>query len=303
MRRVTKVLFPAAVAVSAAALAMVTVEPSALAAQGMTVIAGSSTSANNNVAANEALVTYFYDQLFNDNNYSVLSLLSPDFIQHNPTVANGAAALEAFVQSMRVKYPDNHNTIVQVTGQGDLVMIQHHAISVPGTEGTAIIDIFRVSDGKIAEHWDDLQAVPATTASGNDMFSSLVPVGNSTTQQSEAVVLSYFNSLMRNKNLSAVDCFVSPSLVQHDPALPDGSAAVKAAYAADFLANPQLTVSSLMVVADGDLVTLRYHLQNNPQDLGEAVTEIFRVDNGKIVEHWSVEQAVPATSANDNTMF
>ncbi|SKW40691.1 Uncharacterised protein [Mycobacteroides abscessus subsp. massiliense] len=54
---------------------------------------------------------------------------------------------------------------------------------------------------------------------------------------------------------------------------------------------------------DGDLVYLHVHSTNDPQDRGQAVVDIFRVDGGKIVEHWDVIQDVPAESANGNTMF
>jgi len=57
------------------------------------------------------------------------------------------------------------------------------------------------------------------------------------------------------------------------------------------------------VIADGDLVVLHVHSTQNTQDCGEAVVDIFRVEQGKIVEHWDAVQSVPAESANSNTMF
>lgn len=56
-------------------------------------------------------------------------------------------------------------------------------------------------------------------------------------------------------------------------------------------------------VAEGNLVFLHVHSTMNPQDRGVAIIDIFRVENGKIVEHWDVRQSVPETSANQNTMF
>ncbi|WP_342791211.1 nuclear transport factor 2 family protein [Streptomyces montanus] len=56
-------------------------------------------------------------------------------------------------------------------------------------------------------------------------------------------------------------------------------------------------------LADGDLVMLHSHVTTSPTDRGTAAADILRLKNGKIVEHWDVLQAVPETSANDNTMF
>jgi predicted SnoaL-like aldol condensation-catalyzing enzyme len=253
---------------------------------------------------NKMMVTNFYNQLFNESNYSVIDTnLDPSYVQHNPTVADGQEALKQFVMMLRVRFPDNHNTIARVTGQGDLVVIHHHAVSVPGTAGTAIIDLFRVGNGKIVEHWDALQPVPATTASGNDMFATLSKSGDTSTASSQSVVVSYFTAVTDKHDLTAVDRLVAPDLFQHDPSLANGSAALKSGLAASFQANPQLTFSSLKVIAEADLVTLRYHRQNSPEDLGQAVTDIYRVGQGKIVEHWSVVQDVPAMAANNNTMF
>ena len=55
--------------------------------------------------------------------------------------------------------------------------------------------------------------------------------------------------------------------------------------------------------ADGDLVFLHVHSTGNPQDRGNAIVDIFRVDHGKIAEHWDVIEPVPEHAANDNTMF
>jgi predicted SnoaL-like aldol condensation-catalyzing enzyme len=110
-------------------------------------------------------------------------------------------------------------------------------------------------------------------------------------------------SVRPGHDLSAVRCYVSPSLYQHDPTLADGAAATEKAYAALFSAHPGYTAKVAKAVAEGDLVAVHTHVQNAPGDLGTSVYEIFRVSHGKIVEHWSVTQNVPATSVNGNSMF
>jgi predicted SnoaL-like aldol condensation-catalyzing enzyme len=57
------------------------------------------------------------------------------------------------------------------------------------------------------------------------------------------------------------------------------------------------------VIAEGDLVMTHGLIPTSPEDRGMAAADIFRLEDGKIVEHWDVVQPVPETSANDNTMF
>jgi predicted SnoaL-like aldol condensation-catalyzing enzyme len=57
------------------------------------------------------------------------------------------------------------------------------------------------------------------------------------------------------------------------------------------------------MIAEGDLVVLHVHTKRDEHDRGKAVVDIFRVENGKIVEHWDVIQDVPEKAANSNTMF
>lgn len=56
-------------------------------------------------------------------------------------------------------------------------------------------------------------------------------------------------------------------------------------------------------MADGDLVMLHVHAKPTPDERGTAIVDIFRLENGKIVEHWDVMQPVPETAKNNNTMF
>jgi predicted SnoaL-like aldol condensation-catalyzing enzyme len=95
--------------------------------------------------------------------------------------------------------------------------------------------------------------------------------------------------------------YVVPEYVQHNPLVPTGrDAAVK-------LLTPRVTKESITdikrVIAEGDLVVLHVHSRSNAQDRGRAVVDIFRVADGKIIEHWDVIQVVPPTSANNNSMF
>ena len=68
-------------------------------------------------------------------------------------------------------------------------------------------------------------------------------------------------------------------------------------------ANPDSKAKVVRSAADGDLVWLHVHSTNGAEDLGRAVIDVFRVEDGKIVEHWDVIQKVPTEAANTNTTF
>jgi predicted SnoaL-like aldol condensation-catalyzing enzyme len=189
------------------------------------------------------------------------------------------------------------------------VLVHSHVVLTPGTRGNAVVDIFRFQDGKIAEHWDAEQNVPATSVNGNDMFATLStprttqPGPGWLTARNEALVTEYVDRLMVRKDLSAIDTYVGAEYHQHNATIADGVAGAKAGLGGYFAQFPQLKVTSKRVIAEGDLVAVHSHYVNAPGDRGQAVVDLFRVRNGKIVEHWDVIQDVPATSANDNTMF
>ncbi|MFJ9909878.1 ester cyclase [Streptomyces sp. NPDC101152] len=233
----------------------------------------------------------------------------PDYIQHNPTAADGAAGLKALATSIHQQFPDARYNVKRVISQGDLVLLHSNVVLVPGTKGAAVIDIFRFQGGKLAEHWDVIQNVPDTTASGNDMFSTLSspqvsqPLDHRLTQANEALVTKAFDELMVHKDLTALDRYWDPGYLQHNTQMQSGVPAAKVGLGNYFASAPQLTVTPKRIIAEGDLVAVHSHYVNYPGDRGAAILDLFRVRNGKIVEHWDIIQNVPETSANGNGMF
>lgn len=122
--------------------------------------------------ANRQLVIGFYKQVFNEHDVARASeVIADDYIQHNPTVASGKAAFVQFATRLLAANPNAHGRIVRSAVEGDFVWLHVHAGgNEDGTGGLAIMDIFRVENGKIAEHWDVSQPVPAEAANKNTMF-------------------------------------------------------------------------------------------------------------------------------------
>ncbi|MFJ9714109.1 nuclear transport factor 2 family protein [Streptomyces sp. NPDC101234] len=233
----------------------------------------------------------------------------PDYIQHNPLAADGPEAMKAFAAAWQQQFPEATYEEKRVITEGDLVILQSHGVLVPGTPGLTVFDIFRFQDGKIAEHWDILQEVPATTANGNDTFSTLSlpkiegPSQRQYTAYNKKLVTDYIHQVLVLKDLTAVDTYTGSEYHEHSPDRPDGVAGVKIGLAAYFERSPQASVTPKRVIAEGDLVAVQSHYVDTPGERGRAVIDLFRVRDGKIVEHWGASQDVPETSANNNTMF
>jgi len=121
--------------------------------------------------ANKRNVVEFYNQALNEKNFDAASkYLGARYTQHNPVAADGPEGLKGFIGFLRAKFPDSRSEIKRVFAEGDYVIVHVHAVREPGTRGRAIIDIFKLDNGKIVEHWDVAQDVPEKAANANGMF-------------------------------------------------------------------------------------------------------------------------------------
>ncbi len=119
---------------------------------------------------NKALVADFYAKVWNGRNIAALGdFVAENYIQHNPNVGNGRAPLQAFLGPMFDNLPQARFTLARLIAEGDLVVAHTLFQARPEDRGMAVVDIYRVEDGRLAEHWDVKEAVPEASANGNPM--------------------------------------------------------------------------------------------------------------------------------------
>jgi predicted SnoaL-like aldol condensation-catalyzing enzyme len=120
---------------------------------------------------NKKTVLEFYDAAINQKNFEAASkFLGPRYTQHNPNATDGPEGLKAFLTFLREKFPGYHSEIKQVFADGDYVILHVHNVPAPGSRGFAIVDIFKLENGKVVEHWDVKQEIPEHSANSNTMF-------------------------------------------------------------------------------------------------------------------------------------
>lgn len=94
----------------------------------------------------------------------------PDYIQHKSTLPDGREAVIGFLENLLERFPDRTFTIHRMIASDDLVAVHYHSQASPDDLGFAVVDIFRVENCLLVEHWDVVQPVPENSANDNTMF-------------------------------------------------------------------------------------------------------------------------------------
>jgi predicted SnoaL-like aldol condensation-catalyzing enzyme len=127
---------------------------------------------NDQLEANKRIVHEWQDLALNQRKpeEAIAKYLGPHYRQHNPGAADGAEPFIGFVKWFAQTSPDFRMETKRIIAEGDYVVLHSHLIRKPGDRGMAVVDIFRLENGKIVEHWDVVQDVPETSANNNTMF-------------------------------------------------------------------------------------------------------------------------------------
>jgi predicted SnoaL-like aldol condensation-catalyzing enzyme len=122
-------------------------------------------------------------------------------------------------------------------------------------------------------------------------------------EANKQTVRAFYEAAINRKDFDAAAKFLGARYKQHNPRAADGAEGLKSylQFMKEKMPNSHSEIKQ--VFADGDYVILHVHAVREPGTLGQAIVDIFRLEKGKIVEHWDVIQDVPEKPANNNGMF
>ncbi|MFF6786403.1 ester cyclase [Streptomyces sp. NPDC012510] len=244
---------------------------------------------------NKELVLRLYSEAFNKDKTDVVKeLVGSDYVQHDKSVPGGADGQVKQFEDVKAEIPGAVATVKHVAADGDLVAVHWHASATPKNEATgeAKTDLFRVDNGKLVEHWGITQTVPKKTASGNSLFSDVYryPNGEPTLSEEQEEKNRKFAVEAYRKlsdgDASVIDKSWDPRYYQHNPIAPNGTAPLKRFFEQNAQGTPSPSGTAGggtrfgKTLADGDLVWV--------YSSDYVVVDLFRVVDGKIIEHWDV---------------
>jgi len=215
------------------------------------------------------------------------------FIQHDPSIADGVAGMKSFAAEI-ASSPTADITIYRTLVDRDFVLLHSKYQGVTRYAGPAIaFDLFRFKDGKIVEHWGGQEAEAPPNLSGRmQVDGPTAVVDREKTEANRTLVRTYRETVMVALRFDRIEEFIADAhYAQHASKIGDGIARLRDRIASVAKEGGQLYLTPRRFVAEGNfvLVLSEGDLPTGPT----ALYDLFRVENGKIVEHWDVLTPIP----------
>ena len=232
-------------------------------------------------------------------------LLAPGYIQHNLAFGTGADAFVAAVEGLAQAPVKTSVNNIRAFEDGDKVFLQT-VYNFAGAGEQVGFDVFRFDeDGKIAEHWDNLADKAAPNPSGHTQIDGTLEKKDVDKEETRKVVAGFVGDVLRGENPDKLTSYYDgDKYIQHNTSIADGLSGLGAALEAMAKQGIAMVYNKThMVLADGD-----YALACSEGTFGGVPTtyyDLFRVENGFIVEHWDVMETLAdkSTWANENGKF
>jgi predicted SnoaL-like aldol condensation-catalyzing enzyme len=223
-----------------------------------------------------------------------------DIIPHNPSAGPGRAGVLAYVDFLSTLEAPVPSRVIRVLAEGDLVVIQRE-VDFFGPK--VFFDLLRFEDDQLVEHWDAMQPWVEDMASGRSMTDGPTDISDlGQTAANKALVINFVSDVLMQGKLETLETYLASEYMQHNPFVPDTLDGLKGfiSYIGD--QNIEFYYSEIHnVVAEGNFVFVQS--EGTYDGKSTAFNDLWRVENGMIVEHWDVVQEIPSEFAHNNGMF
>ena len=234
------------------------------------------------------------------------NLLAEGYIQHNLAYGTGRDAFLGSVTYLASAPVKTTVENIRAFEDGDKVFLQT-VYNFAGAGEQVAVDIFRFdNEGKIAEHWDNLAAKTEPNPSGHTQIDGTTEVTDlDKTEENRKLVEDFLYDVMQGNNLDKTpDYFDGDTYIQHNTGIADGVSGLNEALAALAEQNIQMIYTTThQVLAQGNFVLAVS--EGTFGDKPTAYYDLWRVENGKIAEHWDVMETIAdkSTWQNQNGKF
>jgi len=223
------------------------------------------------------------------------------FIQHDPNLADGLAGMKSFAAEV-ASSPAADITIYRTLVDGDFVLLHSRYQGIGRYSGPQIaFDLFRFKDGKIVEHWGGQEPEAPPNLSGRTQVDGPTEIlDREKTEANRRLVRTYRETVMVELRFDRIEEFIEDAhYAQHAHQIGDGIARLRDRIASVAKEGGQLHLSPRRFMAEGNFVLV---LSEGDLPTGHtALYDLFRVQNGKIVEHWDVLTPIPPQDRRKNS--
>lgn len=256
--------------------------------------------------SNKEIVGTFLGAVSQGDVDTIRALANPDYIQHNPFIPTG---LEPFIELLPVLAEAGTTAEnIRMFQDGNFVFMHNIWRNAEpfGASEMVAFDIIRVDEnGNVAEHWDALQPLVSETVSGRSQTDGPTEATDlDQTEANKALAVALVQDVLMGRDPARITDYISAeSYAQHNPNIADGLEGIVAAVEALTAQNNMFQYTDIhAVLGEGNFVLTVSEGQWNGTT--NAFYDLFRMEDGMIVEHWDVIQPVPTEGlANDNGMF
>ena len=232
---------------------------------------------------------------------AIETLVIEDYVQHTPAVADkkkGLLGLLTKIKNKEIPAPQIRN--VRTFEDGDFVVL-HHDVNWPGRK--AMFEIFRFEKGLAAEHWSGIADQPEKTANGHTMIDGPTEIKEKNrTAENKALVRSFVETILIGGEFNKILDFYHPEIIQHNPYIDNSVKGLISGIQELQKQGMTLEIQKIHhVLGEGNFVLVLS--EGKFAGKRTAFFDLFRTENGTIVEHWDVIQEVPEKMAHTNGMF